>query len=124
MKKSTLITALGALWIIASTTSPTISQAATITVFHGSKTEIFDMAKEPAGGVDVVKPISTPASKPAPVAANRATRPYGVNPSFVAGDTFWTRNARTGRLVACYVWGSGKVGKRVIRCTGPDAFGR
>ncbi len=124
MRKSTLITALGALWIIASTTSPTISQAATITVFHGSKTEIFDMAKRPAGGVHVVKPISTPASTPSPVATNRATRPYGVNASFVAGGTLWTRNARTGRLVACRVRSSGMVGKHVIRCNIPDSFGR
>ena len=75
MRKSTIFIASCALWIIGSTTSLTTSQAATITVFHGSKTEIFDMAKKPAGGVHVVKPISTQASTPSPVAANRATRP-------------------------------------------------
>ena len=124
MRKTTIFTASCALWIIGSTTSLTTSHAATITVFHGSKTEIFDMDKKPAGGVHVVKPISTPASTPSPVAANRATRPHVVKSSFVAGNTLWTRNARTGRLVACAFGSSGKVGKYVIRCTNRDSFGR
>ncbi len=116
MRKSTIMAALCALWIIGTTTS----QAATITVFHGPKTETFDTAKNPAGGVHIARPAITPASTPSPVAANRATR----SSTFVAGNTLWTRNARTGRLVACAFGSSGKVGKYVIRCTGPDAFGR
>jgi hypothetical protein len=118
MRKSLIVGALCALWIIGNT-----SQAATITVFHGSVTETFDTAKTPAGGVHIARPAVTPVSTPSPARARRAARPYVVNAA-VAGDTLWIRSRRTGRLVACTVGSSGMVGKRVIRCTGPDAFGR
>ena len=74
MRKSIISTVLCALWIVASTTSPTMSQAATITVLHGMKSEIFDTAKVPPGGVHIARPAITPKSKPSPVAANRPPR--------------------------------------------------
>jgi len=120
MRKSAITAALCALYTIGIAAGPTMSQAATITIFHGSKAEAFDMDKTPPDGVHVVRPIFT---QP-PVAASRATRPYVANATFAAGDTLWTRNARTGALVACAFGSSGMVGKYVIRCTGPDAFGR
>jgi hypothetical protein len=103
---------------------PTTGQAATITVFHGTKTEIVDTAKRPAGGVHIARPAVRPASKPTPVAADRTPRPYVVSTNFVAGDTLWIRNARTGRFVACYVGSSGMVGRDIIRCTNRDRYGR
>lgn len=113
MRKSIISTVLCALWIVASTTSPTMSQAATITVLHGMKSEIFDTAKVPPGGVHIARPAITPKSKPSPVAANR---PRAAKSLFAAGKTLWSRNAR-GRLVACRVQSSGMVGRDVIRCT-------
>ena len=124
MRKATLTTALCAVWIIGSLASATPGQASTITVFHGSKAEIFNTDKRPAGGVHVVKQISAPDSTPSPVAATVATQRNWINTSFVAGNTLWTRNDRTGRLVACTVWSAGIVGKDTIRCTNRDSFGR
>ncbi len=120
MRKSIFVTMLCGLWIVAGTSA----HAATVTVFHGSKIEIFDTAKTPAGGVRILRMAITSEPKPRPVAANRASAPHGLIASFVAGDTFWTHNARTGRLVACFAGSSGKVGKYVIRCTDPKSLGR
>ena len=117
MRKPTIIAALCAVWIIALTTGPTTSQAATITVFHGMETETSNTAKRPAGGVHVVRPVSAPASTPSPVVATRATQPYVINASYAAGETLWMRDARTGGLVACAVWSAGIVGMDTIRCT-------
>ncbi|MDA1326942.1 MAG: hypothetical protein O3C34_19650 [Proteobacteria bacterium] len=124
MRKSASIAALCALWIAGVSTSPAICLAETITVIHGTVTETFDTTKEPAGGVHLIRLASKPPATMTPVAEIRATRPQAMNETYVAGDTLWTRNTRTGRLTACFVGSSGKVGKSVIRCTGPDAFGR
>lgn len=120
MRKTTPIAALCALLIVGVSTGSTICLAETITVFHGTATETIDPAKKPAGGVHLIRV----ARKPPPVAKVRTARPRAMNRTYVAGDTLWTRNTRTGRLVACFVGSSSKVGKSAIRCTGPDAFGR
>ena len=124
MRKIANIAALCALWIAANLANPTISLAETITVFHGTTMETFDTTKKPAGGVHLIRLASKPPAPMKPVAKIRATRPQAMNQTYVAGDTLWTRNTRTGRLTACFVGSSGKVGKSVIRCTGRDAFGR
>ena len=120
MRKSIFVAMLCGLWIVAGTSA----HAATVTVFHGSKIEIFDTAKTPAGGVRILRMAIKSEPKPVPVAADRASAPHGRNASFVAGDTFWTHNARTGRFVACFAGSAGKVGKWVIRCTDPKSLGR
>jgi len=107
MRKPTIVKLLCALWMVVGTTS----HATTITVFHGAKSETFDTAKTPAGGVHIVRPAVEWASKPSAVATNRKTRHRMVKTNLVAGDTLWRRDARTGRLVACMV------GRNVIRCT-------
>ena len=113
MRKSKIVTLLCALWMVAGTTS----HAATITVFHGAKSETFDTAKTPAGGVHIVRPAVARASKPLAVATNRKARHRVAKTNLGAGDTLWRRDARTDRLVACMVGSSGMVGRNVIRCT-------
>jgi len=113
MRKSTIVTLLCALWMVAGTTS----HAATITVFHGAKSETFDTAKTPADGVRIVRAAVAQASKPSAVATNRNTQYRVVKTNLVAGDTLCRRDARTGKLVACMVGSSGMVGRNVIRCT-------
>ena len=113
MRKSKIVTLLWALWMVAGTTS----HAATITVFHGAKSETFDTAKTPAGGMHIIRPAVARASKPSAGATNRKTRHRVGKTNLVAGDTLWRRDARTGRLAACMVGSSGMVGRNVIRCT-------
>ena len=123
MRNKSIISVLGALLVVGITTNPTASQAEKITVFHGSKAEIFNTAKTPANGIYVIKPIRKKPSKTTPIARSAPSQPRGIY-TFVAGNTLWTRNTRTGKLVACFVGSSGKVGKSVIRCTGKKAFRR
>ena len=120
MRKSIFVTMLCGLWIVVGTAV----HAAKVTVFHGSKTEIFDTAKTPAGGVRILRMSIKSEPKPVPVAADRATAPRRLNASWAAGDTFWTHNVQTGKLVACFAGSAGKVGKWVIRCTDPKSMGR
>jgi len=123
MRRTSIINVLGALLIVGVTTNPSASQAEKITVFHGSKAEIFNTAKTPANGVYVVKPVRKKASKIAQITTGTPSQPRAIH-TFVAGNTLWTRNTRTGKLVACFVGSSGRVGKSVIRCTATRAFRR
>ena len=70
-----------------------------------------------ADGVEIVRgrPV---AAKPV---ATRAVKRY-VTPFIAAGETLWFRSARTGRLVACWVAGTGYVGRSAIRCTATRAY--
>jgi hypothetical protein len=116
-----ILPALCALWITGGATSQALSQEAAVTVLHGSTTETIDLNKEGADAVHIIRPAIRK-SPPAP--ADRPKRRHRVKRTFVAGDTWWIRSPRNGGLVACYVGSSGMVGKDIIRCTGPDAFGR
>ena len=124
MRKHSIIAVFYALSIFGVASIPTTSQAEIITVFHGQKAEIFNTAKSPANGIYVEKPIRKASPKVLPVVTNTRSQPRAVKRTFVAGNTLWARNARTGKLIACFVGSSGKVGRSVIRCTGPGRFGR
>lgn len=94
--------------------------AETISVVRGTEVEIIDPAKMRPDEVNIARPSITPA----PEAADEPAAPRSTQIDFVAGNTFWTRDARTGGLVACYVGSSGIVGKDVIRCTDRGIYGR
>lgn len=128
MRNFTILATLCALWVAAGSANAaaggaSADEAATFTVLRGTKTETVEPAKAPPGKVVIIRPVVKPPLRTAAV-AERPARPRAARRTFIAGDTLWTRNARTGRLVACFVGSSGIVGKRIIRCTGPDAFGR
>lgn len=123
MRNSIYRTALCALSVIVVTTGPAISLAATVDVVRGMKTETVDTARTPAGGVRIIRPVHETAA-PKPVAAKPSARTEVTQETYVAGDTLWTRDSRTGQLVACAFGTSGTVGKYVIRCTGGDRYGR
>lgn len=120
MRKVTSILAVSALWVAATLPMSAPGQAETITIVRGTVAEVIDTAKSPAGGIHYIRPLMTQAPAP-PRNTIRKARRHSV---FVAGDTLWIRSARTGHLTACFTGSSGKVGKTIIRCTGPDAFGR
>lgn len=120
MRKITIILAVSAVCIAAALPLSSPGQAETITIVRGTVAETIDTAKSPAGGIHFIRPVTAQAPAP-PRKTIRKTHRHSV---FVAGDTLWIRSARTGHLTACFTGSSGMVGKTVIRCTGPDAFGR
>jgi len=122
MKRLIFVTALFSLGIAGSFAPP--SQAATITVFHGLETETVDSAKVPAADPHIIRPISKafPEKSPAPERQSSGNRDRQI--TFVAGNTLWIHNNRTGRLVGCFVGSSGIVGKSIIRCSVPRKFRR
>ena len=87
------------------------AQTAGVTVLRGAGSQSDTAAS--AAGVQIVR--GTPAKR-APAARSSKTVKL-VMPFVAAGETLWLRNARTGRLIACWVSGSGYVGRSVIRCT-------
>jgi len=117
MRKSAIIAALGAVWIIGGAVWPTATSAETITVLHGTSAEIVDTAKSPPGGVYLVRPAVAPEPAPAPAAETGPEDLLARDITVAGGDTLWMRQAGTGRLVACTVWNAGMVGEYVIRCT-------
>lgn len=119
MRKSAVVTILCALGIVVGTSA----HAATITVFHGTRTEVFDTAKVPAGGVRVLR-LDFKSSAPIPVAAKPSAPARSLRDTYLAGNNLWKRDPRTGRIVACAFGSSGQVGKYIIRCTDRDVYGR
>lgn len=120
MRKITSVLVLSALSVATILTMAAPGQAEIITIVRGAVAENFDTATSPAGGIHFIRPALSEAPAPPPKAIKKTRRPL----MFFAGDTLWIRSARTGHLRACFTGSSGKVGKTVIRCTGPDAFGR
>jgi hypothetical protein len=88
------------------------AQSAGITVLRGAGNQ-SGAAASAAPGVEIVR--GTPATRQP---AARSGKPVKlVMPFVAAGETLWLRDARTGGLIACWVSGSGYVGRSVIRCT-------
>ena len=98
--------AIAILWAVL-VASPAGAQSADVDVLRGT-----DRAAA-AGGVEVLR--GTPMAPRPP--EERSYRTTLVLPFVAAGETLWLRDARSGRLVACQVRGSGYVGRSVIRCT-------
>lgn len=89
------------------------AQTAGVTVLRGGGSQ-SSAAASTAAGVEIVR--GTPVSRRAAARSSSRTVKL-VMPFVAAGDTLWLRNSRTGRLIACWVSGSGYVGRSVIRCT-------
>ena len=102
------------IWVIC-IAATSASYAEPITILRGAKSEIVTTAHA-GGAVHILrgKPGST--KKKAPAKAPRKVIRSGFE-SIGAGGALWLREKETGRLTNCSVWGSGMVGKDVIRCT-------
>ena len=116
-----ILPALCALCIFGGATAPALGQEAAVTVVRGSMAETIDLNKEAADAVYIIRPVI---KKSPPASADRPKKSQKTRHLFAAGDTLWIGSPGTGGLFACYVGSSGMVGKDIIRCTGPDAFGR
>ena len=115
-KSGIIIAALCATWL----GGMAAGHAASVTVFHGAKTQTVDSANK-TGAVTVLRPVA--AVKPAKTRIFRAPRSLTVTGAYAAGNTLWGRNSRSGKLVACSVWSSGMVGIDTVRCTFARPFG-
>lgn len=105
---ASLIAVLWAAWAA----GPAIAQTGGVTVLRGGASETVVTAQAAAGAIEVLRGTAV-ASRPPAERRSRATR----GPTLVAaGETLWLSDARTGRLIACWVGGSSVAGRSAIRC--------
>lgn len=88
--------------------------AQSVTVLRGTGDE--EAGRTTAAGIEILRGMAIVKRSDRTRYAGR-TRTTRYQPFVAAGDTLWLRHARTGRLVACWVQGTGYVGRSAIRCT-------
>jgi hypothetical protein len=122
MRNFIILTALFTLGVAGIHSAP--SQAATITLFHGVKTETVDTAKEPAAGLHIIRPVSKAVPIKTPASERQSSDYRNRQNIYASGNTLWIHNNRTGRFIGCYVGSSGMVGRDIIRCSAPRRIRR
>ncbi len=90
--------------------APAVAAETDVTVIRGT---MSDAAAPEAGVATVLR--GWPAGTPRPASA-AAPEPGPTNWIATAGDTLWLVERQGGRVVGCWLQGSGRVGVSNIRC--------